>query len=159
MNTEFVTKANNELIQLVSFKVGTEEFGVNILRVQEINRMMDITRVPDTPDFIEGIINLRGRIIPVVDLRTKLNLEKKERDQATRIIVVEVTDTIMGFIVDEVSEVLRIPTDIIEAPPEIVAGIDSEYITAVGKLENRLLILLDLEKVLTDVGVLMLEKA
>lgn len=139
----------SELLQLVSFKIDTEEFGVDILKVQEINRVMEITKVPDTPEYVEGVVNLRGRIIPIVDLRTRLNFPKKEHDTSTRIIVVELSRRTIGFIVDEVSEVLRIPKSIIEAPPAMVSGINTEYITAIGKLEDKLLILLDLEKVLT----------
>lgn len=139
-----------ELLQLVSFKIGEAEFGVDILRVQEINKMMELTIVPNTPPFIEGVVNLRGRIIPVLNLRTKLGLEIKEYDSETRIIVVELDDKTIGFIVDEVKEVLRIPKSITEQPPEIVAGVDSEYITAIGKLEDRLLILLDLTKILSN---------
>jgi len=150
METEIVNKnENDEILQLVSFKIGSEEFGVDILKVQEINRMLQITKVPNTPDFIEGVINLRGRVIPVIDLRVKLNMTKKEHDKQTRIIVVELEDKTVGFLVDEVSEVLRIPKSITEAPPELVANVNSEYITAVGKLEDRLIILLDLEKALT----------
>ena len=150
METAIVNKnENDEILQLVSFKIGSEEFGVDILKVQEINRMLQITKVPNTPDFIEGVINLRGRVIPVIDLRVKLNMAKKEHDKQTRIIVVELEDKTVGFLVDEVSEVLRIPKSITEAPPELVANVNSEYITAVGKLEDRLIILLDLEKALT----------
>lgn len=138
-----------EILQLVSFKIGTEEFGVNILKVQEINRMLQITNVPNTPNFIEGVINLRGRVIPVIDLRVKFNMPKKEHDKQTRIIVVELEDKTVGFLVDEVSEVLRIPKSITEAPPELVSNVNSDYITAVGKLDDRLIILLDLEKALT----------
>ena len=138
-----------ELLQLVSFKIGQEEFGVDILNVHEINKMVAITKVPNAPHFVEGVINLRGRVIPIIDLRTRLKLEKKEHDKDTRIIVVEINKKTVGFIVDAVKEVLRIPVTITEAPPEIVAGIDSEFIKAVGKLEDRLLILMDLEKVLT----------
>lgn len=137
----------SELLQLVSFKIGEEEFGIDILKVQEINRMMQITKVPNSPDFIDGVVNLRGRIIPVIDLRTRLNMPRIEHDNRTRIIVVDLNGVTVGFIVDEVSEVLRIPKSITEPPPAMVAGIDSDYITAVGKLEDRLLILLDLEKI------------
>jgi purine-binding chemotaxis protein CheW len=139
----------SELIQLVSFKVGEEEFGVDILKVQEINKMTVITRVPNAPDFVEGVINLRGRVIPIVDLRKRLGLPERQHDKNTRIIVVEIINKTIGFIVDAVSEVLRISRDITEKPPELVAGIDADYITAVAKLEDRLLILLDLDKVLT----------
>jgi purine-binding chemotaxis protein CheW len=138
----------SDLLQLVSFKIGAEEFGVDILKVQEINKMTSITKVPNAPDFVEGVINLRGRVIPIIDLRTRLGLEKIEHTKDTRIIVVELDGKTVGFIVDAVNEVLRIPAGITEKPPELVAGIESDYITAVGKLEDRLLILLDLDKVL-----------
>jgi purine-binding chemotaxis protein CheW len=140
---------SSEILQLVSFKIASEEYGIDILNVQEINKMTQITKVPNAPEFVEGVINLRGRVIPVIDLRTRLGLEKKEFDKDTRIIVVELNKSTVGFIVDAVSEVLRIPVNIIEAPPEIVSGLDSEFIKAVGKLEDRLLILIDLNKVLS----------
>lgn len=149
-NVENTTIITEELLQLVSFKVGDAEFGVDILRVQEINKMMELTVVPNTPSFVEGVVNLRGRIIPVINLRSRLGLDDKEYDTETRIIVVDLHDKTIGFIVDEVKEVLRIPKSITEPPPEIVSGVDSEYITAIGKLEDRLLILLDLTKVLSN---------
>ena len=148
-NQEEIKKDQEELLQLVSFKIGDEEFGVDILRVQEINRMSQITKVPNTPDFLEGVINLRGRIVPVIDLRVKLGMLRKEHDKDTRIVVVELKGKTMGFIVDEVNEVLRISKDITEAPPDIISGVNAEYITSIGKLEDRLLILLDLEKILS----------
>jgi purine-binding chemotaxis protein CheW len=138
-----------ELLQLVSFKIGEEEFGIDILTVQEINRMLQITKVPNTPEFIEGVINLRGRIIPVLDLRVKLGMTKKSHGKNTRIVVVNLNDRTIGFIVDEVSEVLRIPKNITETPPDLVGGVNSDYITSIGKLEDRLLILLDLDKILS----------
>lgn len=141
---------NNELLQLVSFGIGTEEFGVDILKVQEIIRMINITSVPNSPEFVEGVINLRGRVIPVIDLRIRLGMPKLEYGRDTRIVVVEINGKTMGFIVDSVSEVLRIPRSITEPPPPLTTGIDAEYITAIGKLENRLIILLDLEKVLRE---------
>jgi len=148
-NHEETKRDQEELLQLVSFKIGEEEFGVDILSVQEINRMSQITKVPNTPEFIEGVINLRGRIIPVLDLRVKLGMMKLEHGKNTRIVVVELKGHTIGFIVDEVSEVLRIPKSITEAPPEMIGGVDSDYITSIGKLEDRLLILLDLEKILS----------
>jgi purine-binding chemotaxis protein CheW len=140
---------SEELIQLVSFNIGDEEFGVDILKVQEINRMLDVTRVPNAPEYVDGVINLRGKVIPIIDLRRRFAMERKEHDKNTRIVVVELSGKVVGFVVDAVSEVLRIPKSVTEPPPPIVAGIEAEYITAVGKLEDRLLILLDLEKVLT----------
>ncbi|HKK20378.1 MAG TPA: chemotaxis protein CheW, partial [candidate division Zixibacteria bacterium] len=134
----------DELLQLVSFKIGSEEFGVEILKVQEINRMVEITKVPQAPDYVEGVINLRGKVIPIIDLRKRFNLEIKEYDKNTRIVVVDITGNIMGMVVDSVSEVLRLPQSTIEPPPEIVTGINSDYIKGVAKLEDRLLIFLDL---------------
>jgi purine-binding chemotaxis protein CheW len=152
-------KDQKELLQLVSFKIADEEFGVDILSVQEINRMSQITQVPNTPDFIEGVINLRGRIIPVIDLRVKLGMARKEHGKNTRIVVVELKGQTLGFIVDEVSEVLRIPKEITEAPPEMIGSVDSDYITSIGKLEDRLLILLDLEKIISTTDFNLLETA
>lgn len=149
----------NELLQLVSFKISNEEFGIDILSVQEINRMLQITKVPNTPDFIEGVINLRGRIIPVIDLRVKLGMMRKEHSKDTRIVVVDIKQKTVGFIVDEVNEVLRIPKSITEAPPDMVSGINSEYIISIGKLEDRLLILLDLEKMIPESEYNLLENA
>lgn len=140
---------SSELLQLVSFKIGNEEFGVDILKVQEINKMVQITKVPNSPTFVEGVINLRGKVIPIIDLRTRLGMTKIEQTKDTRIIVVDVESRIIGFIVDSVSEVLRVPASITEAPPAIVSGVDSEFIKSVGKLEDRLLILIDLNKILS----------
>ena len=142
--------AGDYLLQLVSFSIGDEEFGVDILKVQEINRMLDVTRVPNAPEYVDGVINLRGKVIPIINLRRRFGMERKERDKNTRIVVVELTGKVVGFLVDAVREVLRIPSGVTEPPPSLVGGVKSEYITAVGKLEDRLLILLDLEKVLTQ---------
>lgn len=140
----------SDILQLVSFKIGKEEFAVDILKVQEIIKIISITKVPNSPHFVEGVINLRGRVIPIIDLRIRLGLEKVQHSNDTRIIVVELEGNIVGFIVDAVYEVLRISKSITEAPPELVTGVNSEFITAVGKLEDRILILLDLEKVLNQ---------
>jgi len=149
MNEENKQQENVELMQLVSFVLGNELFGIEILHVQEIIRLLSITKVPNTPPFIEGVINLRGRVIPIIDLRVRLGIEISDHNHSTRIVVVELDEKIVGFIVDEVNEVLRIPTTIIEPPPPMAEGIDSEYITAVAKLEERLLILMDLSKILS----------
>ncbi len=110
---------------------------------------MEITKVPRAPVFVEGVINLRGKVIPIIDLRSKFGLEIREHDQNTRIIVIEISDMIVGFVVDSVSEVLRIPANTVEPPPPVVSGLESEYISGVGKLEDRLLILLDLNRLLS----------
>lgn len=144
------TAAGEDLLQLVSFKLGEEEFGVDILKVQEINRLVDITKVPRAPSFVEGVINLRGKVIPIIDLRKRFGLDMKDRDKDTRIVVVDIEGSIMGMIVDAVSEVLRLPASTIEPAPEIATSIDSEYIRGVAKLEDRLLIFLDLSKVFSQ---------
>lgn len=139
-----------EVLQLVSFTIGQEEFGLDIQCIQEINRVVDITRVPNSPEYVTGVINLRGKVIPIIDLRKRFGFPPKESDKNTRIIVVELAGMVVGFMVDAVREVIRIPKNITEPPPTIVAGIGSEFITAVAKLENRLLILLDLERILHE---------
>ena len=146
---ETLKKQDAELLQLVTFSIGEEEFGVDILSVQEIIRMMDITKVPRAPEFVEGVINLRGKVIPIIDLRRRFGLTTRDHDKHTRIIVIEINNMIVGFVVDSVSEVLRIPASTVEPPPPVVSGLESEYISGVGKLEDRLLILLDLNKLLS----------
>jgi len=139
---------NAPLLQLVTFRLGEEEYAFDILSVREIKRMMEITRVPRSPDFIEGVVNLRGNVIPILDLRKRFGLPPREPDPETRIIVSEVDRRVVGFIVDTVTEVLRIHADTVE-PPGDIAGIDAEYIKGVGKIDDRLLILLDVDRVLS----------
>ena len=143
-------KLQDEILQLVTFLIGNEEFGVEILKVQEINKMMQVTKIPNSPSFVEGVINLRGKVIPIINLRNKLRLSPKEHDKNTRIIVMEIQGKTVGFIVDAVSEVLRIPRSITEPPPPMIGGVSSEYIVSVGKLEDRLLILLDVDRILSN---------
>lgn len=135
-------------LQLVTFEVAGEEYAVDILAVQEINRMMDVTRVPQSPPELEGVINLRGRIIPVIDIRRRFGLEKSPRDQHSRIIVVEVGGRVLGFIVDRVHEVMRIARSIVDPPPSMAGAAGADFIAGVGKLEDRLLLLLDLQRLI-----------
>lgn len=138
-----------ELRQVVSFVIGKEHFAVDILMVQEIIRMCPITPIPNSPEFIEGVFNLRGHIIPVIDLRKRLNLEAAAAEDQSRILVINIDERVTGFVVDSVSEVLKIPHSSIEPPPEIVmAGLQSKYIHGVARFEERLLILLDFSKIL-----------
>ena len=149
MPEEKKEKEELEERQIVIFNIGKEEFGVNITEVREIIRMEQITKIPNTESFIEGVINLRGGIIVVIDLAMKLGLPDKEVDKNTRIIVIEVNDNTVGMVVDSATEVLRLKSDQIEpAPAVITEKIDSDYIEGVGILDERLLILLDLAKVL-----------
>jgi purine-binding chemotaxis protein CheW len=139
------------LLQLVTFRLGEEEFGVKILVVNEIIRLVQITSVPNAPSFIEGVINLRGKVLPVVGLRKRFNMPEVPLDSQSRIIVMELNHNVVGFLVDAVSEVLRIPEHTVEQAPAVVSGIGSEYIEGVGKLEDgRLLILLNLEALLAE---------
>ena len=134
--------------QLVSFRLGQEEYGVEITKVQEIILMGEITRVPQTPEYIKGLINLRSTVIPIVDLRLRFGLDQEQLTDDTRIMVVNVANKTIGIIVDAVSEVLRISDEQIAPPPPTVAGLGREYLTGLVKLENRLLILLDIDKIL-----------
>ncbi len=134
--------------QLVVFTLADETYGIDISTVNEIIRMQAITEVPRTPDFVEGVINLRGRIVPVIDLRKRFTLVASEETQASRIMVVELEGLIVGMIVDSVSEVLRLPTNSIEPTPPMVSGVDAAYLRGVGKWDDQLIILLDINKVL-----------
>ncbi len=138
-------EVTGELLQLVTFKLDEEEFAVNILEVQEINRMTTITKMPNSPHHVEGVVNLRGRIIPVVSLRKKFDLPDKGSNDHTRIIIMDIKGNTMGLIVDAVSEVLRIPSNIVEPPPPLSTGSCTEYIKGVAKLEDRLIMLVDLK--------------
>jgi purine-binding chemotaxis protein CheW len=146
MDADHLSVQENELLQLVTFAISEEEFGIDILRVQEIIRMMPITKVPNSPHSVEGVINLRGKVIPVIYLRKRFSMEFHAHDSQTRIVVIEIHGMIVGFVVDQLSEVLRIQSNTVEPPPPVVSGVESEYIKGVGKLDGRLLILLDLEK-------------
>lgn len=143
-----------EEIQLVVFKLKSgdtvSEYGIPITQVQEIITMVQPTRLPQVPDFVEGIINLRDKIIPIIDIKRRFGMPASEVTSETRSVVVEVAGQTVGIIVDEVSEVLRLPTDQIEAPPSVAGGVAAEYLTGVGKLDDRLLILLDMDKILTE---------
>jgi len=140
------------LMQLVGFMLGGELFGVDILMVQEIIRATEITRVPNAPDFVEGVINLRGNIIPVIDLRTRLHMGAQETDGVPEkdwILILNIEGRTTGFIVDLVTEVLKIEEEDIEPPPEIiVAGLESQYIYGVCDIGEQLMILLDFNRIL-----------
>lgn len=140
-------KAEDEL-QLVTFRLASEEYGLPITKVQEINRLLPVTKLPQTPSFMEGIINLRGRIIPVIDLRKRFRLPITDHNDDTRIIVVEISGQTVGVTVDAVTEVVRLSTADVEAPPASTV-VESRYINGVGKINDRLIILLDIDQVLT----------
>jgi purine-binding chemotaxis protein CheW len=139
--------SRSELIQLVSFNLDQEEYGVDVLKVREIIRMPVVTRVPNTPHYVDGVINLRGKVIPIICMRKKFGLMEAENDKQTRIMVMDVDGELMGFTVDAVSEVIRISGSEIQPSPAVVAsGVDQECIAGVINQTDRLLVLLDLEK-------------
>lgn len=138
------------LNQIVIFKLNDEEFCVDIMDVLEIIRMQTITKVPDVPSFVEGIINLRGTVIPIIDLKKRLKLKLTDYDDDTRIIIIKINEKSVGFIVDSVTEVLHVENDSIKEAPDIIAGIGKEYIESVVSYDDRLIINLDLEKILTE---------
>ncbi|HMK46379.1 MAG TPA: chemotaxis protein CheW [Methanocella sp.] len=143
-------KINNE-IQLVIFKLGTEEFGVDIAQVREIIRVGEITRIPGSPRYVDGVINLRGQVTTVINLRARLGLDGKPMDSNARIMIMEVNKNVVGVIVDSVTEVKNLSANQIEPLPEALSSaISSEYIQGVGKLEARLLILVDLKQVIRN---------
>jgi purine-binding chemotaxis protein CheW len=135
--------------ELVAFRIGNEDYAVDIQRVQEINRFSELVHLPQTPEFIEGILNLRGRVIPVVSLRKRFGLPDKPKDADTRILVTEIGGRTVGFMVDSVSEVLRLPVESISPAPQLVSNGQAEYLSGVGKSGDRLWVLLDIELMLS----------
>jgi purine-binding chemotaxis protein CheW len=142
-------QSEQELNQLISFRVGDEEYGLDILRVKEVIRLRGITRLPRAPSFVKGIINLRGDVIPIIDLRDKFGLEHRDYTEMTRVIVVDLEGKLVGMVVDSASQVVRIPSDQIDPPPPIVGGLSAEFVKGVGKHGDRLVILLDIDRILT----------
>ncbi len=138
--------------------MGGEEFAIDILRVQEIIRTQQLTRVPNSPESMEGVMNLRGKIIPVIALRRRFGLEEIAPDKQNRIVVIEIQGAVLGFIVDAVSEVLRIPVDTVQPPPRL-GVVEREYVSGVGKIGDRLLILLDTDRLMTEAEPEMLSAA
>jgi purine-binding chemotaxis protein CheW len=149
MTNELRDVSMDQWEQLVVFDLAHEYYGADIGAVNTIIRMQDITKIPRAPEFVEGVINLRGTIIPVIDLRKRFGLPVSEATKSSRIVVVEAAEQMIGMVVDAVAETLRIASNAIEPPSPIVATVDSSYVRGVGKQESRLVILLDLDKVLT----------
>ena len=142
-------KAGDDLLQFVICLIGSEEFAVDVLSVQEINRIVEVTRVPKTPPYVEDVINLRGRIIPVLDLRKLFGLAGAKQTTNTRIVAVSVQARLVGLIVDSVEEGLRVPRSAIEPPPPSVGAMaGAEFTQGVGRINDRLLILVDLSRLL-----------
>ena len=135
--------------QLVVFELANEHYGVEISTVESIIKMQEITRIPHSPSFVEGITNLRGLVLPVIDLRKRFGLESREISRDSRIMVVALGSMKVGMIVDAVSEVLRVPSESIEPPPPMTTSLRANFITGIAKLDDLLVILLDMSKILT----------
>ncbi len=140
------TQANKYL----TFVIGEEEFAIEIRFVKEINGIQDITELPDVPHYVKGVINLRGKVIPVLDVRLRFNMAEKEYDERTCIIVVDINDLSVGLIVDAVSEVLEIPPESIEPPPKVNLGQAQRYLQGMGKVGDEVKILLNTKKMLVE---------
>ena len=145
--------------EYLTFALGTEEYGVDILKVQEIRGVDSITRLPDAPDFIKGVINLRGLIVPVVDLRLKFKLSEASYDVTTVMIILNVADRTIGVIVDSVSDVIRFEANQVRPVPDLGSAIDRQFLTGLGMLEDRMLILLDIERLMTSEEMGLVERA
>jgi len=156
--TKEITKENREITEedlsgyqddkFLTFSLGNEEYGIEILYVTEIIGLQKITRVPDMPEFVKGVINLRGKVIPLIDVRLRFNLPEEEYHDRTCIIVVNMKNITVGLIVDSVSEVLDIPEEKIDPPPEVNKGNSNKFVKGLGKLEDSVKILLDIENFL-----------
>lgn len=160
MSTNQLTAVEKKvkLDKYLTFVLGKESYGLEILMVREIIGMMEITRVPKMPDFVRGVVNLRGKVIPVIDLRIKFGMDALEDTEETCIIVVDFGDMLMGTVVDRVSEVLDISSDNIEPPPEFGVGVDTDFILGIGKAKGKVIILLDIKKVLSALELSALKK-
>jgi len=145
--------------KMIVFSIGSEEYGIEVDYIRTIERMMPITRVPKTPPFVKGVVNLRGVVVPVIHLASRFGLPETEPTDQTRIIMVAVGDLEVGFIVDSANDVIDVPEDRVEAPPEVVGGIRAKYLRGIAKLEGgRLLVLLNLAEVLNKSEIIQLEQ-
>lgn len=145
------SSSSTELLQMVICQLSDEEFGIEIYKVKEIIRIPSITKIPQIPDHVKGVINLRGSIIPIIDLAARFGMVHKDASENSRIVVLEIGDLTAGVIVDSVNEVLNIPGENIEPAPDIlVSGIAGKYVQGVGKVDDRLLILLDIDRIFKD---------
>lgn len=144
-------KLNQKEIKVIVFQLMDMEYAINVDAVQSIEKVLSITRIPKTPPYVKGVINLRGLVTPIVDLRERFGLATRELDDSTRIIIVTLEDYEVGLIVDAANDVLDIPVDSIEPQPEVVGSIESDFISGVAKVGKHLLIMLNLDKVLEPI--------
>jgi purine-binding chemotaxis protein CheW len=139
---------HTDMLQFVTFKLAGQKYAMDILKVQEINNLKEITPVPNAPAYVEGAINLRGKVIPVLNLRKKFHMEQKDLSESNKIIIIDIRGTVTGIIVDAVSDVLRVPEDVVEPPPPVSSSVRSEFIRGVAKLPDGLIVVLDMDRLL-----------
>jgi purine-binding chemotaxis protein CheW len=149
-DSEETKTLGNDSEQFIRFNIGNEEYGLEIRKVKEVIRYKEFTRLPKTPAFVKGIINLRGDVIPVIDLREKFGLEQDDYTEMTRVIVVEVEEKSIGMVVDSVSHVIRISENAIEPPPPLIGGLSDKYVKGVSTSEENLIILLNIDLILSE---------
>ena len=145
--------------EYLAFTLGREEYGIDILKVQEIRGYETVTRIANAPDFIKGVINLRGIIVPIVDLRIKFQLERVEYNQYTVVIILNLMDRVVGIVVDGVSDVLTLQSQQIKPAPEFSGALDTEYIRGLGSIDERMLILVDIERLLMSADMALCDEA
>ncbi|BBP03836.1 chemotaxis protein CheW [Sulfuriferula plumbiphila] len=145
--------------EFLAFTLGKEEYGIDILKVQEIRGYEPVTRIANAPDFIKGVVNLRGIIVPIVDMRIKFNLGEPTYDQFTVVIILNIAGRVMGMVVDSVSDVTTLSAGQIKAAPEMGTTFDTDYLIGLGTLEERMLILVDIDKLMSSAEMGLIEKA
>jgi len=149
----------NRVREFLAFKLGNEEYGIDILRVQEIRSYEEPTRLANVPDFIKGVVNLRGVIVPIVDMRLKFRLDEARYDHFTVVIVLNIGSRIVGMVVDAVSDVITLTPEQLRPVPEFAASVDADHLLAIGAIDDRMLILVDIEKLMTSADMGLVESA
>jgi len=152
------TEIESVISEALSFKLGNEEYGIDILKVQEIRGYEAVTKIASAPDFIKGVINLRGIIVPIVDMRIRFNLEAPSYDQFTVVIVLNIASRIIGMVVDSVSDVITLSQDQIKPAPEMGTALNTEYLIGLGTLDERMIILIDIDRLMSSSEIGMIEK-
>ncbi|MFO1413490.1 MAG: chemotaxis protein CheW [Burkholderiales bacterium] len=159
MSTESTTAGHNQTHEYLAFRLGTEEYGIDILKVQEIRKYDAVTRIANAPEFIKGVINLRGSIVPIVDLRVKFALESAEYNTFTVVIILNVAERIVGIVVDSVSDVITLLPETIRPAPEFGAAMDTAYIMGLAELDGRMIIVTDIERLITAADMALVDHA
>jgi purine-binding chemotaxis protein CheW len=159
MQTSEETTAASEGRELLTFTLGSEEYGIDILKVQEIRGYDAVTKIANSPEFIKGVINLRGIIVPIVDMRIKFNLGKIEYDQFTVVIILNLANRVVGIVVDGVSDVITLTAEQLKPAPEFGTSLDTQYITGLGTVDERMIIVMDIEKLMSSSDMELIEMA